>query len=158
MDDDLTTDDRNNGPDTGRDHRGRFASGNPGRPQGARHRSTRAAEALLDGEAEALTRRVIEAALGGDMQALRICMERILPPAKGRPVHLELPALKTASDGAMALDIVVQAVGTGALTPEEGNSVATLVAEHRKQLEATEFEQRLARLEAMANGNGGSVG
>jgi hypothetical protein len=39
-------------------------SGNPaGKPKGARHRSTVAAEALLDGEAEALTRKAIELAL-----------------------------------------------------------------------------------------------
>jgi hypothetical protein len=31
-----------------------FAKGNPGRPKGARHKATVAAEALLDGEAEAL--------------------------------------------------------------------------------------------------------
>jgi hypothetical protein len=67
-------------------------SGNPGgRPLGARHKATLAAEALLDGEAEGLTRKAIEAALGGDMPALRICLDRILPPRKERPVRFKLP-------------------------------------------------------------------
>ena len=36
----------------------------------------RAAEALLDGEAEALTRKAIETALEGDVAALRLCLDR----------------------------------------------------------------------------------
>jgi Family of unknown function (DUF5681) len=53
-------------------------SGNPsGRPRGARHRATLAAEALLDGEAAALTRKAIERALEGDATAMRLCLERI---------------------------------------------------------------------------------
>ena len=42
-------------------------SGNPsGRPKGARNYTTRAIEALLDGEAETLTRKAIELAEEGD--------------------------------------------------------------------------------------------
>jgi Family of unknown function (DUF5681) len=52
-------------------------SGNPaGKPPGARHRATMAAEALLDGEVQALTRKAIERALEGDGVALRLCLER----------------------------------------------------------------------------------
>ncbi len=47
---------------------------------GARHRSTLAAEALLDGETEQLTRKAVELALGGDTIALRLCLERIILP------------------------------------------------------------------------------
>jgi hypothetical protein len=50
-----------------RDARGRFckgASGNPaGRPPGSVNRTIRAAALLLDGEAEALTRKAVELAL-----------------------------------------------------------------------------------------------
>ena len=34
---------------------------------------------LLDGEARALTRKAIERALAGDVTALRLCLERIVP-------------------------------------------------------------------------------
>jgi hypothetical protein len=55
----------------------RGRSGNPaGKRPGTRHRTTMAAEALLDGEATAITRKAIEAALSGDMIAIRICMDR----------------------------------------------------------------------------------
>ena len=48
-------------------------SGNPGgRPPGARNRKTLAAAMLLDGEAEALTRKAVELALSGDPTAMRL--------------------------------------------------------------------------------------
>ena len=67
-------------------------SGNPnGRPKGARNRTTALAEGLLDGEAEAITRKLIDKALEGDNAALRLCLERLLPPKRGRTVSFELP-------------------------------------------------------------------
>jgi len=55
--------------ETTRELQGRFKpgqSGNPaGRPHGARHKTTLAVEALLDGEAEGLTRKAVEMALAG---------------------------------------------------------------------------------------------
>jgi hypothetical protein len=74
--------------------------GNAGRPNGARHRVTLAAEALLDGEGEMLTRKAIELALAGDPTALRLCLDRILPPRRERPITFKLPALHSAADNA----------------------------------------------------------
>ena len=42
---------------------------------------------MLDGEAEGLTRKVLEMALAGDTVAMRLCLERILPPRRERPVR-----------------------------------------------------------------------
>ena len=67
-------------------------SGNPsGRPKGARNKAAVAAEALLDGEAEAITRRCIDLAKGGDSMALRLCLSRILPVKRERTIELDLP-------------------------------------------------------------------
>ena len=58
-------------------------SGNPaGKPLGCRNRASRAAETLLDAEAETLTRRVMEFALDGDPTAMRLCFERIIAPRR----------------------------------------------------------------------------
>src|SRR5918994_7645484 len=81
---------RNNAANT----RGKpFERGNPGRPKGARHKATLAAEALLDGEAEGLTRKAVELALGGDTVALRLCLDRLLPVLRERPVTVDLPSV-----------------------------------------------------------------
>ena len=54
------TSSRNNAEKT----RGRpFEKGNPGRPEGARNKATLAAQVLLDGEAENITRKAVELAL-----------------------------------------------------------------------------------------------
>ena len=67
---------------------GRFQkgqSGNPnGRPPGSRNKTTLAVDALLDGEAETLTRKAIELAKTGDVTALRLCLDRIAPVRKDR--------------------------------------------------------------------------
>ena len=60
-------------------------SGNlKGRPRGSRNASTMAAEMLLQGEAEAITRKCVERAITGDPTALRLCLSRILPVKRGR--------------------------------------------------------------------------
>ena len=68
-------------------------SGNPnGRPKGSRNAATLAVEALLDGQAEALTRKAIEMALDGDAIALRLCLDRIYPRAKRSTSDVRLAA------------------------------------------------------------------
>jgi hypothetical protein len=123
-------------------------SGNPkGKPCGARNKVTRAAEQLLDGEAEALTRKAIELALAGDTTALRLCMERVAPVRKGRPVRLDLPPMITASDTLAALSVVAASMAEGDITPEEAVTIASLLEAKRKAIETVEIEARLAALE-----------
>ena len=140
--------DRNNGTTTeGRNANGTFATGNPGRPTGARHKVTRAVEELLDGEAEALTRKAVEMALAGDTTALRLCIERIAPARKDSPVSFTLPPVADAKDAGELAKSVLAAVADGELTPTEGSAVMALVDGLRRTLELTEIEARLTALE-----------
>lgn len=139
---------RKNASTTYTDKSGKFAEGNPGRPKGARHKTTRAVEELLNGQAEGLTQKAVDLALEGDTTALRLCMERIAPARKDTPVNFDLPAMKSAQDASQAAQAVLQAVSEGQLTPLEGASVMALVEGYRKALETTELEQRIAALEA----------
>ena len=83
-------------------------SGNPaGKPKGSRNKTTLAMEALLDGEHEAITRKAIELAKDGDGLALRLCIERLLPPRRDRPVKFKLSKLETAADAAAALSDIL---------------------------------------------------
>ncbi|GEP59645.1 DUF5681 domain-containing protein [Reyranella soli] len=124
-------------------------SGNPrGKPKGARNHATRAAEALLEGEANALTRKAIDSALAGDVMALRLCMERILPARKSRLVNFELPAVKSATDLPAALAALIEAIAQGNLSPDEATPIAALLDAQRRAIETTELEKRIAALEA----------
>lgn len=123
-------------------------SGNPaGKAPGTRNKATRAIEDMLDGEAEKLTRKAIEMALGGDGAALRLCMDRLLPARKDRPVTFNLPPIQTAADAAKAAGSLLVAVSEGAITPTEAAELGKLIENYVKALEASEFEERLAQLE-----------
>ena len=145
---DATVDEPEN---TGRDQTGRWrkgASGNrAGKPRGARHKATLAAETLLEGEAEALIRKAVELALRGDVSVLRLCLDRIVPPRKDRPVCFELPAMNESKDAVTASAAIVAAVSAGELTPTEAAELSKVVDGYSRTLQAVEFEERLSRLE-----------
>lgn len=130
-------------------------SGNPtGRPPGQRNRSTMAIEALLEGEAVALGRKAIEMALAGDGLALKLCLERVAPVRRGRPVQFELQPISTAEDIALALGSVLAAVGSGDIMPDEGSTVAGIMEAKRRSIEVVDLEKRLAALEVAATQRG----
>ncbi|MGH6792842.1 MAG: DUF5681 domain-containing protein [Methyloceanibacter sp.] len=123
-------------------------SGNPsGRPRGARNKATIAAEALLDGEAEAITRKAIEAAKDGDMVAIRLCLERIVAPRKDRHVSFTLPPMDKASDAAAAAASIIGAVSNGELTPGEASTLLASVDNYTRILAVTDLETRIEQLE-----------
>src|SRR6266446_5715226 len=102
-------------------------SGNPaGRRTGSSNRATLAAAALLEGESESLTRKAVELALDGDPTALRLCMERILPPCRERTVRFALPPLESAADVEGAMKAVTSALAGGAITPGEAATIAAV--------------------------------
>jgi len=129
--------------------RGRpFSPGNPGKPKGARSRVTRAMEELLEGEAEALARKAVELALAGDGLALKMCLDRLLPALRERPVTVELPPLGSPSDAVAASAALLASVASGEIAPGEARELGRLVELHLRAVDAHEFETRLAALEA----------
>jgi hypothetical protein len=128
--------------------RGRpFTKGNAGRPQGALNRATMAAQALLDGEAEGLTRKAVELALEGNMAALKLCLERLVPPRKERTLAVSLPDIGGTADLPKLTAALLAAVGRGELTAGEAGALSQLVVNHGKALELTELERRISELE-----------
>ena len=103
-------------------------SGNPrGRPMGSRNNATLACEALLEGQAQALTQKAVDMALAGDPVALRLCLDRIYPARKDRPVRFALPPITSARDAADIAAAVAEAVAAGDLTPNEAAEFAKVI-------------------------------
>lgn len=128
-------------------------SGNPaGRTKGTRNRTTIALEALLEGEAEAITRKAVELALAGDTVALRLCMERLIPARKDRPIRFALPEITGPRDLTKASAALLAAVAAGDITPSEAAELGRLIDAHVKAVEAADFAERLAALEARTGG------
>lgn len=128
----------------------RGVSGNPaGRPVGARNAATQLAETLLDGEAEALTRALVERALAGDPAMLKLAIERIVP-RRVRTRPLPLPEIKSAADLAPAMAAIARAAAEGAITPSDAAELARMVETALRALEIGDFDRRLAMLERRA--------
>jgi len=122
------TGNRKNGPKTaGRTSAGQFAAGNPGKPRGARHKATQAALALLEGEGEALARKAVEMALGGDVVALRLCLERLVPVRKDGTIKFDLPPLTKSNDAPAAAKAVLKALADGKITPADAESALKVI-------------------------------
>ena len=123
-------------------------SGNPrGKPKGSRHRSSLIAEQLFADEIQDICKIVIEEAKAGDMQAAKIILDRLLPSRKDNPIQIDLPKMENTSDLLRAIGCITDAVGSGEISPSEGEALARIIDIHTRTLELAEFEKRLAVLE-----------
>jgi hypothetical protein len=123
-------------------------SGNPsGRPRGSRNATTIALESLLDGQATALTQKAVDLALEGDLIALRICLDRILPVRKNRPIEFVLPPIETIADAPKAIGAITAAVASGEITVSDAADVSRLVEAYVRAIEASDLDKRLRALE-----------
>lgn len=123
-------------------------SGNPkGRPKGARNKTTLAVESLMQGQAEAVAQKAVALALEGDAAMIRVVLDRVSPVPKDKPVTLDLPVMDNAASIPAAMSSILAACAAGELTPSEAASLAGLVETHRRALETSELETRIAALE-----------
>lgn len=128
-------------------------SGNPaGKPKGARHKVTLLAEKLLDKDAEDVVKKCVELAKDGDSAAIKLIMDRILPPRKDRVVNVDLPLIESISDASRAMAIVSQAVVEQEITPLEAQTLSGVLENYRKIIETTELEKRITDLEKRKGG------
>ena len=103
----------------------------------------------MEDDAENIVRAVVNAAKAGDPTAMRLCVERLVPLRKGRPVVFDLPPVKTAADIAGAVGELARAMAAGELTTDEASAAASVIEMHRRAIETTEIEVRLQRLEEL---------
>jgi hypothetical protein len=104
-------------------------------------------EALLEGDSEIIIRKLIEKAKEGDATALRLCLDRLLPPRRDRLVELDLPAIDTAADASKASAAVLAACADGMLSPAEAHELMALITAHVRVIETCDLEARLTAVE-----------
>jgi hypothetical protein len=130
---------------------GRFEpgqSGNPfGRPRGARNRTTLAVEAVLDDRAADFVNRIIDSTQHGSFPAMRMCLDRVCPPRRGRPVVVDLPPLRTPEDVEAAATAIVADAACGDLTPHEAVEFFRVIEAYRRTIFGVQQMKRLAELE-----------
>jgi hypothetical protein len=102
-------------------------SGNPaGRPIGARNKVNREAEAALEAVGGGLVDRIIDHAGAGHPTAMRLCMDRMLPMGKHRPVAVVLPPVNIPDYALMAAAEISRAFAAGDISIDEAKALIGL--------------------------------
>ena len=128
--------------------RGRpFQPGNPGRPRGSKNKTTQFVEQLAEGQAEQLTQKALQLALGGDVSCLRMMLDRISPPRKAQPINVTMPPINGSQDVLAAIAAIFKALGEGRLTPDEIIALSSVVGRSIQVMEHQDLERRIVALE-----------
>ena len=123
-------------------------SGNPrGKPKGTRHKTTMLAQNLIDDEGEVIVKKLIALAKKGNLLAIKLVVERLVPARRERAVSVALPSVENVSDLPKLTGAVMSSVAEGKLTPEEGARLMAMAAGHARALEVYELERRVVALE-----------
>ena len=103
----------------------------------------------MDSQAEALAQKAVELALADDMQALKLCLDRVCSPRKSRPIQIDLPKVEVAADLTAAQGDVTAVMARADITPDEASTIAGVLEAKRRSIEACDLESRLATPEGM---------
>jgi Family of unknown function (DUF5681) len=123
-------------------------SGNPaGRPRGSRNKATIRMQRKLQRKSGELVNKAVDLAMGGNVVALRLCLDRLLPACKNEPLVCETPPLTNAADAVAAIAGIASAAVAGDVTADQAAKLAKVISVYFSGLEAHEFEDRLVELE-----------
>ena len=124
-----------------------------GRPKTETIALTKAARARFDALAaesiEAVFQAVLTAATqDGDMAAAKLIIDRVIPSRRGAPVSFHIRPLKTPEDCALAYADLLDDVGAGRLTPEEGQTISAIVAKRAELFASVELAGEIEALKS----------
>lgn len=123
-------------------------SGNPnGRPKGALNKSTLAIKNLFEGESEQIGRKAIEMAKNGEMQAIKLIIDRIYAPKKENSLNLDISKVSNSTSLINAGNDILLAISNGNITISEGKELFSILESMRKNIEIEDLEKRLEILE-----------
>jgi hypothetical protein len=131
---------------------GKYVSGVSGNPQGKAkgtpNKRTQLAK-LFEPHAKELIEKAVELAKAGDLHALRICIERLVPKARSESISLPLPDIDFTKANALLTfgAEIIRAVTNQELTLEEGKTLASIIEAQRKNIETGELATRIEEIE-----------
>jgi hypothetical protein len=102
---------------------------------------------MLEREAEKLVKKAVELAMAGNIGALRLCLDRLVPAPGNEPLVCEMPPLAKTADAVAAIAGIASAAVAGDISADEAAKLAKVVSLYINTLEAHDFEDRLAQLE-----------
>ena len=127
----------------------KFENGNgysTGRPPGSRNKSMLWLEELGRDGTEKVIRSVQKAAEKGNMYAAAIMLARTWPRRRGQPVRLDLPSAADTGGLVAAQATVIAAMAKGEISPEEAQSISTLLENQRRTIETNDHARQIEEL------------
>jgi hypothetical protein len=83
-----------------------------------------------------------------DTAALSLLVNRAVPVRKGVPVNFKTRPLSNPTECATAFGDILEAIGKGELTPEEGNMIGALIERRANLFHTVELQEEIAALRA----------
>jgi len=106
------------------------------------------AQELLSNHAEPIVRKLLLMALQGDMKALQLCIDRIVPVLRELPIKLGALPMRTLADLDKTSEQLWNKIAAGQLTAAQGHALVELIDYRRRVIETVELEKGMSLLEA----------
>jgi hypothetical protein len=123
-----------------------FKKGTSGNPTGRSAANVTAAKlrkSIADDMPDILNK-LIELAKGGDIQAIKLVLERVCPALKQQAVPISLPFIESlAGQG----NEIIRATMSGQIPPDIGSQLISALANQAKIIEVDELTKRIEALE-----------
>lgn len=132
-----------------RTKQGTFAPGSTGNP-GGRSGTTQALREKLAKGADDAVKKVISAAKGGDMQACRLILERLVPAVK--PISQVVKFELDDTDLPSSARSIMRAIASGDLPPDQGKYLIEGLGAIARVIEVAELQKAVEELREQMEG------
>ena len=135
---------------TGRTSSGQFAKGLSGNPRGRPPMLSPELRERLDKATPEIIDKVVEKALGGDLTAAKIILDRTAPISKQSSASVTIPELATAGTTlADKAGAILSSIASGDCPADVGAVLMQSVTALGRIIEVEELERRIAALESI---------
>lgn len=120
-------------------------SGNPaGRPQGTTPRAR--FRKMVDPDMPALVKTLVQAAQGGDVAAIKVILDRVVPPLKATSDSLNLKTTGTLLEKG---ETIISAMLTGKASPDQAKAALDALALQARLMDQSDANKRLDEIECL---------
>jgi hypothetical protein len=103
--------------------------------------------AMLEPYAEELIEQVVGLARGGDMAALKLCLDRVCAPLRPTDRLISIDGMADATGLSDKGELILANVADGEISPSEAQHLMAAISSQARIIEVDELERRVAELE-----------
>jgi len=124
----------------------KFEKGTSGNPKGrpSANLSANKLRKSINEDMPDILNKLIELAKGGDVQAIKLVLERVCPALKPQAVPISLPFCDSLAEQG---NEIIKATMSGKIPPDIGSQLITALSNQGKLIELQEMAERLQRIE-----------